>query len=198
MAPCAIVSCVVCIISCVVYIMRFKFSQYGVARDIHIYKKCFKCLDHACTTSHYNTNARPLCPQTTLPADHLGSTCTRGDIIGASLSEPHTSDSNGAIFIGASAASPTLVVKTENCLYICIYVCIYMYICIYICIYVSVYIYILPHLCAMQYFHTACNHWHCCSRDKTSRIEKLNNGNQRINRDLKTVRKGRHYYQDRG
>ena len=36
--------------------------------------------------------------------------------------------------IGASAASPTLVVKTEN----------------------SIYIYILPHLCAMQYFHIAC------------------------------------------
>ena len=31
--------------------------------------------------------------------------------------------------IGASAASPTLVVKTENCLYIYIYV--YIYICIY-------------------------------------------------------------------
>ena len=61
----------------------------------------------------------------------------------------------------------------------------------------SVYIYTLPHLCAMQYFHIACNHWHCCSRDKTSRTERLNSGNQR-NRDLKTVRKGRHYYQDRG
>ena len=31
---------------------------------------------------------------------------------------------------------------------------------------------------------------HCCSRDKTSRIERLNSENQR-NRDLKTVRKGR-------
>ena len=51
--------------------------------------------------------------------------------------------------IGASAASPTLVVKTENCLYV------YIYICIYICLVraYSVYVYILPHLCAMQYFH---------------------------------------------
>ena len=57
------------------------------------------------------------------------------------------------------------------------------------------YIYILPHLCAMQYFHIACWYMvhvnHCCSRDKTSRTERLNNGNQ-CNRDLKTVRKGRH------
>ena len=46
-------------------------------------------------------------------------------VIGASLSEPHTSESNSAIFIGASAASPTLVVKTENCLYIYIYIYIW-------------------------------------------------------------------------
>ena len=38
---------------------------------------------------------------------------------------------------------------------------------------------------------------HCCSRDKTNRTERLNSGNQR-NRNLKTVRKGRHYYQDGG
>ena len=31
---------------------------------------------------------------------------------------------------------------------------------------------------------------HCCSREKTSRAERLNSENQR-NRDLKTVRKGR-------
>ena len=36
-------------------------------------------------------------------------------------------------------------------------------------------------MCAMQYFHNACNH--CCSRD-TSRTERLNSGNQH-NRDLK-------------
>ena len=32
---------------------------------------------------------------------------------------------------------------------------------------------------------------HCCSRDKTSRTERQNSGNQ-CNRDLKTVRKGSH------
>ena len=42
-------------------------------------------------------------------------------------------------------------------------------------------IYIMPHLCAMQYFHIV-----CCSRDKISRTERLNCGNQR-SRDLKTV-----------
>ena len=63
-----------------------------------------------------------------------------------------------------------------------------MYIYIYIYVwYVRIpYIYILPHLCTMQYFHIA-----CCSRDKTSRTERLNCGNQR-SRDLKTVRNGRH------
>ena len=50
------------------------------------------------------------------------------------------------LVIGASAASPTLVVKTENCLYVCRYVW-----------YVRIpYIYILPHLCAMQYFYIVC------------------------------------------
>ena len=39
--------------------------------------------------------------------------------------------------IGVRCTRPTLVVKTENCLYI-------------------PYIYILPHLCAMQYLHIAC------------------------------------------
>ena len=48
-------------------------------------------------------------------------------------------------FIGASAASPTLVVKMENCLFL------YMY-----GTYVF-HIYILPYLCAMQYFCIA--HW---------------------------------------
>ena len=47
--------------------------------------------------------------------------------------------------VGASAASPTLVVKTENCLYIYIY--IYGTYVFRICI--------LPYLCAMQYFHIA-------------------------------------------
>ena len=31
------------------------------------------------------------------------------------------------VLVGASAASPTLVVKTENCLYVYIYVYIYIY-----------------------------------------------------------------------
>ena len=39
-------------------------------------------------------------------------------LIGASVSKPHTSESNCKFFIGANSASPTLVVKMENCLYI--------------------------------------------------------------------------------
>ena len=83
--------------------------------------------------------------------------------------------------IGASAASPTLVVKTENCLYIYIYIygtCVFR-----ICI--------LPYLCAMQYFRIA--HWvHVILLAQETGLERLNSGSQR-NRDLKTVRKGRHY-----
>ena len=56
-------------------------------------------------------------------------------------------------------------------------------------------IYILPHLCTKQLYFHICNH--CCSRDKTSRTERLNSRNQR-NNNLKTVRKGRHYYPDEG
>ena len=86
--------------------------------------------------------------------------------------------------IGASAASLTLVVKTEN---------IYVW-------YVHIpYTYTSCPICARCNISTlhvgSCNH--CCSRDKTSRTERLNSGNQR-NRNLKTVRKGRHYYQHRG
>ena len=109
--------------------------------------------------------------------------------------------------IGARCARPTLVGKTKICLFTywgslrSPHTCgenenlsIYIYgTCVF-----RIYIYILPHLCAMQYFHIAC--WlcnHCCSRDKTNRTERLNSGNQR-NRNLKTVRKGRHYYQDGG
>ena len=47
--------------------------------------------------------------------------------------------------IGASAASPTLVVKTENCLYICLYVGMFGTCVFRICI--------LPYLCVMQYSH---------------------------------------------
>ena len=74
---------------------------------------------------------------------------------------------------------------------------IYIYICIYICIYVclvraySVYIHPAPFVRDAIFPHCMLIHVdHCCSRDKTSRIERLNSENQR-NRDLKTVRKGR-------
>ena len=72
---------------------------------------------------------------------------------------------------GANAASPTLVMKMENCLHVDIYMfgmCVFR-------------IYIWPNLCAMQFstLHV----------DKTSRTERLNSGNQH-NRDLKMVRKG--------
>ena len=91
------------------------------------------------------------------------------------------------LVIGASAASPTLVVKTENCLYIYLFIYIYIYIygtCVFrICI--------LPYLCAMQYFRIA--YWvHVLLLAQETRLERLNSGNQR-NRDLKTARKGRHY-----
>ena len=66
------------------------------------------------------------------------------------MSEPHTSESNCRFFIGASAASPTLVVKTENCLYICIY--IYMYVCL-IRAY-SVYIHPAPFVRVVSHGHT--------------------------------------------
>ena len=47
------------------------------------------------------------------------------------------------VLIGASAASPTLVVKMENCLFIYRYgTCVF-------------HIYILLYLCVMQYFHIA-------------------------------------------
>ena len=118
------------------------------------------------------------------------------------------------LVIGASAASPTLLVKTENCLFI-YYIFIYLlgraqraphlwikrklvyifisFIYIYIYIwYVRIpYIYTSCPICARCNISTlqvgSCNH--CCSRDKTSRTERLNSVNQR-NRNLKTVRKG--------
>ena len=56
MAPCAIVSCVVYIIfyiiSCVVLYHAFKVQSVWCCQR-YIYKKCFQCLDHVCTTSHY-------------------------------------------------------------------------------------------------------------------------------------------------
>ena len=44
--------------------------------------------------------------------------CAHVHIIGATVSKPLTSELNGRIsLIGASAASHTLTMKTENCLY---------------------------------------------------------------------------------
>ena len=79
-------------------------------------------------------------------------------------SEPHTCGENGKLSI-------------------------YMYIYIYgTCVFR---ICILPYLCAMQYFRIA--YWvHVLLLAQETRLERLNSGNQR-NRDLKTVRKGRHY-----
>ena len=133
-------------------------------------------------------------------------------IIGASLSEPHTSESNGAIFIGASAASPTLVDKTKICLYIYLLGrvqraphlwCKRKIVCLFI--YIYIWFVRIPYICTSCLICARCNistlHVgscnHCCSRDKTSRTERLNSGNKR-NRNLKTVRKGRHYNQDGG
>ena len=59
-------------------------------------------------------------------------------IIGASLSEPHTSESNGGFFIYIY-------------IYIYIYVYIYIYIYIYICIYIYIYVYI--YICMYIYIY---------------------------------------------
>ena len=43
-------------------------------------------------------------------------------------SNPHARPTMHCIpLVGASAASPTLVVKTENCLYIYMFICLYVY-----------------------------------------------------------------------
>ena len=95
--------------------------------------------------------------------------------------------------IGVSAASPTLVDKTKICLYIYIYIYIFIYLYIYIYVVRTYSVYTSCPICARCNISTlhigSCNH--CCSREKTSRTERLNSGKQR-NRNLKTVRKGRH------
>ena len=48
-------------------------------------------------------------------------------VIGASLSEPHISESNGGFFIGASVSEPHIVSKTKNCLYVYMYIYIYIW-----------------------------------------------------------------------
>ena len=138
-------------------------------------------------------------------------------IIGASAASPTlVVKTENCLFIGASAASPTLMDKTKICLYIYllglaalaphlwikrkfVYIYIYLYIYIYIWYVRIPYIYTSCPNCARCNISTlhvgSCNH--CCSRDKTNKTERLNSGNQR-NRNLKTVRKGRHYYQDGG
>ena len=91
-----------------------------------------------------------------------------------SLRSPHTCGENGKLSI-----------------YIYIYLLIYIYIYIW---YVRIpYIYTSCPICARCNISTL----HVGSREKTNRTERLNSGNQR-NRNLKTVRKGRHYYQDGG
>ena len=74
-------------------------------------------------------------------------------------------------------------------------ICLYIYIFIYIYIYMvraySVYTHPAPFVRDAIFPHCMLMHVdHCCSREKTSRAERLNSENQR-NRDLKTVRKGR-------
>ena len=77
-------------------------------------------------------------------------------------SEPHTCGENGKLSI-------------------------YMYICL-----VRTYsVYIHPAPFVRDAIFPCCMLVHCCSRDKTSKTERLNSGHQR-NRDLKTARKGRH------
>ena len=75
------------------------------------------------------------------------------------------------------------MVKTENCLFIYIYV--------YMVRAYSVYMHPAPFVRDAIFPHCKLVHvtTDCCSRDKTSRTERLNIGNQR-NRDLKKARKG--------
>ena len=95
--------------------------------------------------------------------------------------------------VGASAASPTLVDKTKICLYIYIFIYLYIYMVRTYSVYTSCPI---CARCNISTLHVgSCNH--CCSREKTSSTERLNSGKQR-NRNLKTVKKGRHYYLDGG
>ena len=97
-------------------------------------------------------------------------------------SEPHTCGENGKLSI-----------------YIFIYIYIYIYLFIYIYIYGTCVfrIYTSCPICARCNISTlhvsSCNH--CCSREKTSRTERLNSAWEATYRNLKTVRKGRHYYQ---
>ena len=66
---------------------------------------------------------------------------------------------------------------------------IYIYIvCAYPCIHSALFVRdtIFPH-CTLV--HVAS---HSCSRDKTSKTERLNSQGNQCNRDLKTVKKGRH------
>ena len=61
---------------------------------------------------------------------------------------------------------------------------------IYICLVRTYSVYIHPAPFVHDAIFPYCMHInHCCSRDKTSRTERLNSGNQR-NRDLKMMRKG--------
>ena len=89
--------------------------------------------------------------------------------------------------VGVSAASPTLVVKTENCL------CIYIYIYIYIYMARAYSVYAFCPICArcnISALHIGFMYY--CMLAQETRLERLNSENHR-NRDLKTVRKGRHY-----
>ena len=94
-------------------------------------------------------------------------------------SSPHTCGENGKLSI-------------------CIYICMYIYICIYIYVwYVRIpYIYTSCPICARCNISTLPVTTGTVAQE-TRLKERLNSGNQR-NRDLTTVRKGRHYYQDRG
>ena len=73
---------------------------------------------------------------------------------------------NSQSIIGASAASPTLVVKTENCLYICIYICRYVWYVRIPYMHSALFVRdaIFPH-CTLGSCNTA------CSRDRTRTAE---------------------------
>ena len=91
-------------------------------------------------------------------------------------SEPHTCCVNGKLSI-----------------YLFLYIYIYIYMVRAYSVYTSCPI---CARCNISTLHVgSCNH--CCSRDETNMTERLNSGNQR-NRSLKTVRNGRHYYQNGG
>ena len=98
------------------------------------------------------------------------------------------------VYLGRAQRAPHLWMKRKF-VYIFIYIFIYLYTYIW---YVRIpYIHPAPFVRDAKFPHCMFVHVTTVAQEKTSRTERLNSGKQR-NRNLKTVRKGRHYYLDGG